>query len=39
MLILFTFLQSLKIVLIDVVTILMMSAKMAMSGFLNINVF
>ena len=36
--ILLTFLESLKIVLINIVTILMMSAKMAASGLLKIKV-
>ena len=34
-----TFLESLKIVLINMVTILMMSAKMAIPGLLKIKVF
>ena len=38
-LILLTFLQSLKIALISMVTILMMAAKMATSGLLKVNVF
>ena len=37
--ILLTFLESLKIVLINIVTILMMSAKMATSGLLKIKIF
>ena len=38
-LILFTFFESLMIVLINMVTILMMSAKIATLGFLEINIF